>query len=86
MVEGETLWIKPFSGYNWYKFHNKTQKNSLYIFFAQIRIIRRIQTVSQYWMYSPDDALVARNIYISKGFCNLLWNVYQVYPEKSFTS
>ena len=26
VVEGETLWIKLFSGYTWYMFNNKTQK------------------------------------------------------------
>ena len=60
--------LKPFSGYNWYKFHNKAQKNFQYIYIAQLSIIRRIQTV----------------LNLHKHLCVLLWNVYKVYPEKTY--
>ena len=52
---GKKQYIKLFSGYTWYTFNNKTQKNFWHIYFAQLR---RIQTV----------LTIVRNIY-GKFFC-----------------
>ena len=49
MVGGETLWVA-------------LQKGTI-IYFLQLRIIMRIQTV---FIYSPDDALIVQNIYIER--------------------
>ena len=57
MVEGETLWIKLFSGYTWYTFHNKTQKN---IYFAQLRHHQEnIQNCETYTKYIPFYGLLS---------------------------
>ena len=58
-----------------------TKKNFRYIYIAQLRYHQEYL----YCLYSPDDALVVQNIYIENYFFSvLLWNVYQVYPEKIF--
>ena len=65
------LLIKLFSRYTWYAFHNKTQKKTFDIY-----IFRKTMASSgeyrQCCLYSPDNALVVRNIYIEFFFCVLL--------------